>query len=191
MRDHAMGPVAPGFADAGERKLRVQLALRLNDLIAARQPFGLMTEIASTLMLDVFPGDRWEQPGDPTGDLDSIRNLRIIINACSVRGVARVRTHRSKYLDDDGLRRLQLDLLTNAEAGDLIAGTGGLRKLRQSDVRRGKGKRGGLRVIYFWWSAGRQFWLFTLYDKDEMDDLDSREKRLLKSMLKRELEIRQ
>jgi len=99
--------------------------------------------------------------------------------------------HRSKYLDDDGLRRLQLDLLTNAEAGDLIAGTGGLRKLRQADVRRGKGKRGGLRVIYFWWSAGRQFWLFTLYDKDEMDDLDSREKRLLKTMLKRELEIRQ
>jgi len=52
----------------------------------------------------------------------------------------------------------------------------------------GKGKRGGLRVIYFWWEAGRQLWLYTLYDKDEMDDLSPKERKLLKDMLKRELE---
>ena len=51
------------------------------------------------------------------------------------------------------------------DAGDLIEGTGGLRKLRY-DARRGKGQRGGLRVIYYWWDGGLQFWLFTLYDKD-------------------------
>ena len=58
------------------------------------------------------------------------------------------------------------------------------------DPRRGKGKRGGLRVIYYWWDGGLQFWLFTLYDKDEMDDLSPDEKKALKSMLKMELEAR-
>lgn len=98
--------------------------------------------------------------------------------------------HRGEYLDDDGLHRLQLELLANPAAGDVIEGTGGLRKLRHANVRRGKGKRGGLRVIYFSWSAGAQIWLFTVYDKDQMEDLDPREKRLLKQMLKVELDAR-
>lgn len=66
-----------------------------------------------------------------------------------------------------------------------------MRKLRHGDPRRGKGKRGGLRVIYYWWDSGRQFWLFTLYDKDEMDDLSPDEKKLIKAMLKKELKTRQ
>lgn len=98
--------------------------------------------------------------------------------------------HRAEYLDDEGFRALQNDLMTSPEKGDVIEGTGGLRKLRQPDPRRGKGKRGGLRVIYFWWEAGRQFWLYTLYNKGEMDDLSAKEKDLLKSMLKRELDAR-
>ena len=57
------------------------------------------------------------------------------------------------------------------DAGDVIKGTGGLRKLRFADPRRGKGKRGGLRVIYYLWAGGSQVWLFTIYDKDEADDL--------------------
>lgn len=81
-------------------------------------------------------------------------------------------------------------MLKNPEAGDVIEGTGGLRKLRHGDSRRGKGKRGGLRVIYYWWDGGRQFWLFTLYDKDEMQNLSAEEKKLLKAMLKAELEAR-
>ncbi len=98
--------------------------------------------------------------------------------------------HRADYLDDAAFGGLQQTLLENPQAGDLIEGTGGLRKLRFADARRGKGKRGGLRVIYFWWAAGRQFWLFTLYDKSEMDDLTPGERRLLKSLLKRELNAR-
>jgi hypothetical protein len=98
---------------------------------------------------------------------------------------------RGDYLTDETFRGLQNELMKNPEAGDVIEGTGGLRKLRQSDPQRGKGKRGGLRVIYFWWEAKRQFWLFTLYDKDEMDDLSTKEKKALKDMLKRELEARQ
>lgn len=97
---------------------------------------------------------------------------------------------RADYLDDEGFRGLQQSMLKNPEAGDVIEGTGGLRKLRHGDPRRGKGKRGGLRVIYYWWDGGRQFWLFTLYNKDEMEDLSADEKKLLKSMLKVELEAR-
>lgn len=98
--------------------------------------------------------------------------------------------YRADYLDDEGFRGLQVAMMKNPEAGDVIEGTGGLRKLRHGDPRRGKGKRGGLRVIYYWWDGGLQFWLFTLYDKDEMGDLSADEKKALKSMLKMELEAR-
>ena len=98
--------------------------------------------------------------------------------------------YRADYLDDEGFRALQESMMKNPEAGDVIEGTGGLRKLRHGDPRRGKGKRGGLRVIYYWWDSGSQFWFFTLYDKDEIEDLNSDEKKALKSMLKAELEAR-
>lgn len=98
--------------------------------------------------------------------------------------------YRADYLDDAGFSALQQSMLKNPEAGDVIEGTGGLRKLRHGDPRRGKGKRGGLRVIYYWWDGGRQFWLFTLYDKDEMENLNTDEKKVLKGMLKAELEAR-
>lgn len=57
--------------------------------------------------------------------------------------------HRDRYLDDAAFSRLQTELFRDPVAGDLIQGTGGLRKLRFRDERRGKGKRGGLRVIYY------------------------------------------
>jgi len=98
--------------------------------------------------------------------------------------------HRAEYLDDDAFRRLQVVLLREPEAGDVMAGTGGLRKLRFPDRRRGKGRRGGLRVVYFWWAAGRQFWLFTLFDKDEMPDLSPREREWLRRAIQAELAAR-
>lgn len=96
--------------------------------------------------------------------------------------------HRSDYLDDDAYRTLQNTLLSNPEAGDVIKDTGGLRKMRFADARRGKGKRGGLRVIYYLWTGGPQFWLFTLYDKDEIPDLTAKERRAFADALKAELE---
>lgn len=98
--------------------------------------------------------------------------------------------HRSSYFDDEGFRQLQDALMANPEAGDPIEGTGGLRKLRFADVRRGKGKRGGLRVIYYYWTGGPEFWLFTLYGKDEMSDLTPRQRAMLKDLVKGELNAR-
>ncbi len=98
--------------------------------------------------------------------------------------------YREEYLGEKEFRRLQEALLTNPAAGDLIAGTGGLRKLRFGDVRRGKGKRGGLRVVYYWWVAGSQFWLFTLFDKDEAIDLSPEQRTYLRARIKAELEAR-
>jgi hypothetical protein len=57
--------------------------------------------------------------------------------------------YREDYLDDEGFNELQQALAGNPEEGDLIPGTGGIRKLRWKDSRRGKGKRGGLRIIYY------------------------------------------
>jgi len=98
--------------------------------------------------------------------------------------------HRSNYLDDDGFLRLQRFLMLNPQAGEVMPGTGGLRKLRFSDQRRSKGTRGGLRVVYYWWDSGAQFWLFTLYDKDEMVDLTPIQRKALRELIKKELEAR-
>ena len=98
--------------------------------------------------------------------------------------------NRSDYLTDEAYRGLQNEMLKDPEAGDVITGTGGLRKLRYGDATRGKGKRGGLRVIYYWWDPKKQFWLFTIYDKDELSDLSPKEKAILKTLLKQELEDR-
>jgi hypothetical protein len=98
--------------------------------------------------------------------------------------------HRKDYLDDDAFSRLQEALLGNPEAGEVIEGTGGLRKVRFGDPRRAKGKRGGLRVIYYYWTGGPEFWLFTLYDKDEMADLQPKQRALLKARVKDELKTR-
>ncbi len=98
---------------------------------------------------------------------------------------------RKEYMDDEAYRLFQLELMDNPTAGDVIEGAGGLRKLRQADPRRGKGKRGGLRVIYYFWSGGDQFWLFTAYDKDQAADLTSAQRKVLKQLLKNELTNRQ
>jgi hypothetical protein len=95
-----------------------------------------------------------------------------------------------EYLDDEAFSALQVALLADPEAGDVIRDTGGLRKVRFADGRRGKGKRGGLRVVYFWWVPGRQFWLFTLYGKGEVSDLTAEQRKAVREVLKAELKAR-
>lgn len=94
------------------------------------------------------------------------------------------------YLTDDGYRELQRALMDNPEMGDRMPGTGGFRKLRWQDPRRGKGKRGGIRVIYYYLSADQQIWFFTLFDKDEATDLSADEKKALKGAIQTELQAR-
>jgi len=94
------------------------------------------------------------------------------------------------YLGDESYRELQRALMENPELGDVMPGTGGFRKARWNDARRGKGKRGGLRVIYYYLTADHQIWFFTLYDKDEAADLNAEEKKALKKAIQGELEAR-
>ena len=96
--------------------------------------------------------------------------------------------HRRAYLGDEAFRCFQLALLRNPEAGEVIQGTGGLRKVRCIDMKRQKGKRGGIRVFYYKWPPGSQSWLFTLYDKNEQDDLSPQQKGILKRLLDTEIQ---
>ncbi|GAB3377128.1 type II toxin-antitoxin system RelE/ParE family toxin [Azotobacter armeniacus] len=94
------------------------------------------------------------------------------------------------YLTDDEYRQLQRELLKNPEAGDVMPRTGGFRKLRWADGRRGKGKRGGLRVIYYWLLDDGQFWMFAIFDKDELENLTAEQEKLLKQAITAELKKR-
>ena len=98
--------------------------------------------------------------------------------------------YREQYLDDDEYRALQSELMLHPEAGDVIPGTGGLRKLRFGDSNRQKGKRGGLRVIYFWRCSSEQIWLFSIYSKAEASDLNDEQRKLFRERLHRELKAR-
>ncbi len=100
-------------------------------------------------------------------------------------------THRlGNYLNDDGYKELQAKLGANPELGDLMSATGGFRKVRWADARRGKARRGGLRIIYYHLKADSQIWFMTIYDKDEASDLTATQKKALKTSIERELEAR-
>jgi len=91
------------------------------------------------------------------------------------------------YLSDEGYRELQTELASNPQAGDSMPGTGGFRKLRWADPRRGKGRRSGLRVIYYYLAQDQEIWLMTLFDKDEAADLSPKQKMALKAAIQAEL----
>lgn len=78
-------------------------------------------------------------------------------------------------LDDERLRALQNELLEDPSRGEPIPGCGILRKLRFGDASRGKGKRGGVRVIYVHTPEASRIDLVTVYGKDEADDLTKHE----------------
>ena len=71
-------------------------------------------------------------------------------------------------------------IASNAEMGDVIPDTGGVRKLRWS--RRGTGKRGGVRVIYFFHDASRPIYLLMVYAKARQEDLSADEKRAVRNL---------
>lgn len=62
--------------------------------------------------------------------------------------------------------------------------------MRWANARRGKGRRGGLRVIYYYFPSDHQIWLMTLYDKNEASDLTVQQKKALKAAIEGELKAR-
>lgn len=88
---------------------------------------------------------------------------------------------RSGYLSDEEFRSLQLELLANPRSGPVIPGTGGLRKLRWGA--RGRGKRGGIRIIYYFLEERDRFYLLTLYAKTEVSDLTAAQRKQLRQFM--------
>ncbi len=72
-----------------------------------------------------------------------------------------------EYLTDEDYRAFQWYLFLNPEVGDLVRGSGGVRKIRWAT--KGKGKRGGVRIMYYWKKSNDEIWLLTLYSKSEKD----------------------
>lgn len=85
-------------------------------------------------------------------------------------------------LSDEEYRSLQNSLLEDPERGDLIQGGGGIRKLRHG--RQGSGKRGGVRVIYYWRPAQHEIYFLLIYPKGKKDDLNAQETALLRELVK-------
>jgi hypothetical protein len=76
------------------------------------------------------------------------------------------------YLDDNEYAELQQFMMERPEGGQVVPGSGGVRKLRWK--RKGMGKRGGLRVIYYVRYQPNEFWMLTLYAKAKQDNVPAR-----------------
>jgi mRNA-degrading endonuclease RelE of RelBE toxin-antitoxin system len=89
-----------------------------------------------------------------------------------------------KTLDDDEYRALQSSLLLRPEQGPVIRGSGGLRKIRWGA--KCTGKRGGLRLIYFWDRATATYYMLFLYRKSEQGDLTKAQIQVLGRLVREE-----
>ncbi len=74
-----------------------------------------------------------------------------------------------RYLSDDEYYALQLHLMERPDEGDIIVGSGGVRKIRWAIGN--KGKSGGIRVIYYWRGIADEIWMLTLYPKSQKDSI--------------------
>jgi mRNA-degrading endonuclease RelE of RelBE toxin-antitoxin system len=86
------------------------------------------------------------------------------------------------FLPDKDYRLFQETLIIRPEAGDLIRGGGGLRKIRWSLP--GRGKRGGLRIIYYWDVTEERIYLLLPYPKNQQEDLTPAQLKLLRQLVK-------
>jgi hypothetical protein len=86
-----------------------------------------------------------------------------------------------EFLSDEELASLQQALAANPEAGALIPGSGGVRKLRWGV--RGRGKRGGVRVIYYVKRRDGVIWLLTIYSKSEIENIPAQTLRSIKEQI--------
>ena len=91
----------------------------------------------------------------------------------------------TELMDDDGYRLLQAVLLENPEAGAIIVGSGGLRKVRWALP--GRGKRGGARMIYYYWVVKSRIYLLYAYSKSAKGDLTCEQVKILAGLMQREV----
>jgi len=86
-----------------------------------------------------------------------------------------------QFMDDEDYAEMQAFLVGRPDAGKIIKSSGGIRKLRWAGS--GRGKRGGLRVIYYWWVAKDRISMLLVYPKNEQDDLTADQLKQLRSQL--------
>ena len=89
------------------------------------------------------------------------------------------------FMSDDDYRALQSALLLRPEAGAVIPGGSGLRKLRWAFA--GTGKRGGLRTIYYWHKPGECIYMLLIYRKSRQEDLTQEQLKILRKLVKENL----
>ena len=87
-------------------------------------------------------------------------------------------------LSDDEYRSVQAAIMLRPEQGDIIRGTGGIRKLRWSG--KGHGKSGGLRLIYYWDKKSETIYMLYVYAKSKQEDLTAEQCRLLGRLVRKE-----
>ncbi len=92
----------------------------------------------------------------------------------------------SSLLSDEEYRNLQNELILNPEKGKVIRGSGGLRKIRWGIS--GRGKSGGVRIIYYWILKKDTILMLLVYPKNEQDNLTSSQLKILKSLVEKELQ---
>ena len=93
-------------------------------------------------------------------------------------------TRRIKeLLSDDEYRALQETLVNRPGMGDVVQGTGGLRKVRWKQE--GHGKSGGVRVIYYWMTEDEHLYMLYVYPKSKQEDLTAAQKKALRSIVER------
>lgn len=89
-----------------------------------------------------------------------------------------------QLLNDEEYRLLQTELVKRPDAGVVIPGSGGLRKIRWYS--HGHGKRGGARIIYYWAVSKEQLLLLLIYPKNVQDDLTSAQLKALRQIVETE-----
>jgi hypothetical protein len=87
-----------------------------------------------------------------------------------------------ELLTDSEYSKVQAALVLQPDLGELIQGTGGLRKMRWGLPARGRGKSGGLRIIYYWYTSQSVIYMLMVYSKSRKEDLSAEQKRALRKI---------
>ena len=85
-----------------------------------------------------------------------------------------------RILTDSEYAELQAALILQPDLGEVIPGTGGLRKMRWAFPSQGRGKRGGVRVVYYWYVSDSLIYLLMVYPKSKREDLSAQQKQMLR-----------